>query len=165
MSETTGTWIIDPAQTTVTVTAKNFFVKSVPGTIAVSAGQAVDTDGAATISTTLDATSYASGNEKRDEHVLGSDFFDAEAFPEITFESSSVTAQGSGYDVAGMVGMKGTSAPLSLAVSDVSISGDSASFRAAGTVARSAVGVSKMPSMMIGKDIEITIEGAATRSA
>ncbi len=54
--------------------------------------------------------------------MLGSDFFDAEAFPEITFESSSVKAQGSGYEVVGTVAMKGTSAPLSLAVSDVSIS-------------------------------------------
>ncbi len=54
---------------------------------------------------------------KRDEHLLGADFFEAERFPEITFRSRSVkqTAAESG-DVRGELTMHGVTHPLLLHV-------------------------------------------------
>ncbi|KZK76257.1 Protein YceI [Pseudovibrio sp. W64] len=46
------------------------------------------------VSVTIDPASVDTGVEPLDEHLKGSDFFDAEKFPEITFVSTSVKQTG-----------------------------------------------------------------------
>lgn len=46
------------------------------------------------ISVVIDAASVDTNHDKRDEHLRSPDFFNAEEFPEITFESNQIEATG-----------------------------------------------------------------------
>ena len=50
------------------------------------------------------ATSIDTGNEKRDQHLRGSDFFSAKQFPVITFKSTKVKAKEDKKDVLEVTG-------------------------------------------------------------
>lgn len=51
--------------------------------------------------------SVDTGNQKRDEHLRGPDFFDAERFPAIRFESKSIRKVGKTVTVMGTLDMHG----------------------------------------------------------
>lgn len=51
--------------------------------------------------------SIDTGNEKRDEHLRGADFFAVEQFPEIRFKSIKVKPTESGFDIWGEFSMHG----------------------------------------------------------
>ncbi len=50
---------------------------------------------------TVKVASVDTKNEKRDEHVRGDDFFDAEKYPDITFVSSEIKKDGDGFVAIG----------------------------------------------------------------
>ncbi len=52
-----------------------------------------DTDGAA-VAVDIDVSGVSTGNKKRDEHLLSSDFFDRAKYPTITFRSVKVEFPG-----------------------------------------------------------------------
>jgi polyisoprenoid-binding protein YceI len=61
-----------------------------------------------TIKATIKVASINTDNGGRDNHLRGTDFFDAEKFPEIVFESTSFTkTSGNQYDIAGRLTMHG----------------------------------------------------------
>ena len=54
-------------------------------------------------------------NKKRDAHLLNSDYFDAEKYPEITFKSSKwVKTAENQFDVTGTLSMHGVSKEVTL---------------------------------------------------
>jgi polyisoprenoid-binding protein YceI len=58
--------------------------------------------------------------EKRDEHLRSPDFFHAEAFPLIAFESREISRiEGENYSVSGTLSLHGVSKPLTLTVHHV----------------------------------------------
>lgn len=64
----------------------------------------------AEISFTADASSINTEDEKRDGHLKGTDFFDTEKFPKISFKSVSMKPNGRGktaYDLEGDLTMHG----------------------------------------------------------
>jgi polyisoprenoid-binding protein YceI len=66
---------------------------------------------------TIKTSSIDTRNSKRDEHLRSADFFDAERFPEITFESSKITlVRGETFAVAGTLTMRGVSKQITLMV-------------------------------------------------
>jgi polyisoprenoid-binding protein YceI len=90
----TGTWAVDPAHSSVGFTVKHMGIANVRGTFAEFEGtlevrEALDQSRA---SGTVKVASVDTGEPQRDEHLRGSDFFDAQQFPEITFESTHVEA-------------------------------------------------------------------------
>lgn len=65
------------------------------------------------VEASADANSIWTDNERRDGHLKGADFFDAEKFPLVTFKSTKVTAAGKGkYKVAGDFTMHGVTKPI-----------------------------------------------------
>ncbi len=65
------------------------------------------------VEASADANSIWTDNERRDGHLKGADFFDAEKFPLVTFKSTKVTAAGKGkYKVAGDFTMHGVTKPV-----------------------------------------------------
>lgn len=54
------------------------------------------------------------GIEKRDEHLLTADFFDADNYPNLCFESQSVTQTASGYLAKGILTIRGVSKQIEL---------------------------------------------------
>ena len=72
---------------------------------------------ATTIKATIQVASIDTGNDRRDGHLESADFFEAEKYPTITFESTSVEAAGEGHLVAhGNLTMKGQTKPVDLHV-------------------------------------------------
>ena len=65
------------------------------------------------VAITIDATSADTGNEGRDRHLLGPDFFNTKQFPEIKFESSSVSVSEDGdLDIKGKLTICGVTKEL-----------------------------------------------------
>lgn len=75
----------------------------------------VDETGAPTsIVAKIDAASIETGNDGRDAHLRGADFFDVEQFPTIVFESTTVERRGDEYAIEGDLTIKGISKPVTL---------------------------------------------------
>ena len=75
---------------------------------------------ASSIDATIDVNSLATGQPPRDAHLKGADFFDAEKHPTITFKSTKITADGSGYQATGDFTFRGVTKPVTLKVDAVS---------------------------------------------
>ncbi len=65
-------------------------------------------------SAVIKVASVDTGNAKRDEHLRGADFFDAETFPEITFESTSAEPVGEEIVLTGKLTIKGVTKEIKL---------------------------------------------------
>lgn len=159
-----GTWTLDPKATTVTATAKNFMFLEVPANFTVISGQVLVTDSLDTsvIEFSLAADSFTTGNAKRDEHVRSSDFLDAEKYPSIDFRSDTIVATAHGYKVTGTLHLATSETTVTFDLQGVNPSPTSVTFEAGGVIDRSTVGVSKMPSFIIGNPIQVNVKGTTT---
>ncbi|MEV6653974.1 YceI family protein [Streptomyces sp. NPDC051219] len=113
----TGLWQLDASASTVALRHKTMWgLVTVKGTIAAVAGQGeVRPDGSAVGTLTFGVTSLDTGNAKRDAHLRGADFFDADNHPEITFAASSAELRdGDAVHVVGQLTVRGISRPLSI---------------------------------------------------
>jgi polyisoprenoid-binding protein YceI len=72
----------------------------------------------AKISFEAEVGSINTGNEQRDAHLRGADFFDAEKFPKISFEANGVenVDNDGSYELLGNLTIKGISRPVRLDV-------------------------------------------------
>ncbi|MBY0226876.1 MAG: YceI family protein [Hyphomicrobium sp.] len=67
------------------------------------------------ISVTIDTKSVNSNHAERDKHLRGADFLDVATFPQATFVSKSVTADGNGKAViAGEFTLRGITRPVAI---------------------------------------------------
>ncbi len=98
----TGTWVIDPAHSAVT-----FSVRHLMGRVR---GRFTELDGRIEVGATLDAcaatasvatSSVDTGTAMRDDDLRSDHFFDADAFPALTFASTAVTARDGRLTVVG----------------------------------------------------------------
>lgn len=104
-------WTLDTAHTTVGFSAKHLGVATVRGRFTRFDGT-IELDDPNDPTTAkgrieIDAASIDTGNEQRDAHLRGPDFFDAERYPTIVFESRGVTRSTDGdYQVVGDLTIK-----------------------------------------------------------
>lgn len=89
-----GTWKTDPAHTRFGFAVKHMGVATVRGYFEEVDGTLVIGDdlGSAKITGSVKAASVQTGVEQRNDHLRSADFFDAEQFPELTFESKRIEA-------------------------------------------------------------------------
>lgn len=160
----TGTWSIDTSATVVTVTVKKLGVITVPATLDVVSGSIEISDGheVTGVEIVADATSYTSPNPKRNEHVLSDDFMATDTHPTISMTASSATATGDGYLCSGTVTVKGQTAPIEFTITDVNVKEATATFSAKATVDRRSIGITKMPSFIIGSALAIDVSAVAS---
>lgn len=161
-----GTWYVSPSTTSVTLTATKLGFLTVPAEFAVDAGQIeVGPDNTITsVAFTIEAGSYSSANPKRNEHVVSADFLDAETHQLITFESTDVSASGTGYAASGNVTIKGQTSPMVVDVHNVRVKGDHATFDAHATIDRNAIGISTMPSFIVARELKLSASVATSRT-
>jgi polyisoprenoid-binding protein YceI len=73
----------------------------------------------AKISASIEVASINTREEKRDAHLRSADFFDAETYPSIRFDSTRVSKKGEDLEVIGDLTIHGTTRQVSLNVSDL----------------------------------------------
>jgi polyisoprenoid-binding protein YceI len=117
----------------------------------------------------IKAASIDTNNEGRDKHLKSPDFFNAEQFPEITFESKKVAhADGPIYKVDGELTLHGVTKPLTVQAELVGKGdrgqrfGYRAGFRTGFKIKRSDFGINYMPDG-IGDEVEVTVSVEGVR--
>lgn len=118
----------------------------------------------------IQAKSIDTNSEGRDKHLRGSDFFDAEQFPEVVFESKKVSKVEDGvFKVEGTLSAHGVTKPLTVEAEMVGAGdrgqrfGFRAGFRTGFTFKRTDFDMSYMADNgMLGDEVEVmvSIEGA-----
>jgi polyisoprenoid-binding protein YceI len=86
------TWKVDPSHSTLGFSVSHLVISEVEGKFKVYEGtinSKKDDFAGSDIYFTVDVKSIDTENEKRDEHLLSDDFFNAEKFPKMTFKSVS----------------------------------------------------------------------------
>lgn len=114
----TGDYAIDPAHSSIGFTVRHAMVTNVRGSFAQHEGT-LHLDGSdpsrSTASIDVQIASVSTGIADRDAHLLGSDFFDAELFPLMTFRSTSAAQLGGDkYRISGELTIKDVTRPLSI---------------------------------------------------
>lgn len=109
----TGTWSIDPAHSTVEFKIKHLGLATVKGRAPVVSGTIVGGE-QPSVSGAVDVASITTFDATRDEHLRSPDFFDAERYPEVTFESDAVRPEGSELFVDGILTIKGVAREVTL---------------------------------------------------
>ncbi|MEA2156516.1 MAG: hypothetical protein QOE11_2656 [Solirubrobacteraceae bacterium] len=113
----TGTWNVDQSHSSVEFRVKHLGISTVRGAFREFEGKLEIGDDitAATVTGALKATSIDTGEPKRDDHLRSPDFFDADSYPEITFESTSIEAiDEDEFHVTGDLTMHGVTKPITL---------------------------------------------------
>jgi len=120
MDTTKILWKIDPFHSDIDFKVKHLVISTVTGSFK-SFDATVETNGddleGAEIHFEADADSINTGVEQRDGHLKSDDFFNAEKFPKLTFDSTSFTQKGGDeYELKGDLTIRDVTQPVTLSV-------------------------------------------------
>jgi polyisoprenoid-binding protein YceI len=147
---TTGTWTVDPGHSGIFFQIRHLGLSNVRGrfnqyTATLQVGERLEL---CSVEAEVDMSSVDTNQADRDAHLLGTDFFDAEKHPTMTFRSTAVKAKGDDeYELAGDLTINGVTRPV---VFDVEFHGvevfpptgqNHAGFLATATIKRSEFGI------------------------
>lgn len=111
-TETTTTkWSLDPTHSELTFKIKHLMITNVKGEFQ-RFNATIESDGDdfsnAKVSAVIETDSIYTNNADRDAHLQSADFFDAEKYPKITFESTELNKlDDDNYQLKGILGMHG----------------------------------------------------------
>ena len=160
-----GAYRLDPASSTISFKTRAMFgLLPVKGTFNVTAGTLVVADevSTSTLTATAGANSFNTGNDKRDHHVTSQDFLHADAHPDLTYQSTSVTESAGRWVLHGDLVARGTAAPVDLTVVSAETRGNTVTVEATGSVDRYAHGITSGKGMA-GRRLQLTVTAVATR--
>jgi polyisoprenoid-binding protein YceI len=163
-------WVIDKAHTNVLFSVSHLVVSDVEGKFKNFDGS-MESDKAdfsdAKINFTVDVTSISTDNDMRDKHLKSDDFFNAEKFPQIKFESTSFTsAGGNKYKLTGNLTIRDVTKTVTFDVTYGgtvnAMGGTHIGFKAKATVNRFDYNLkwsatTEAGGLVAGKDVDITI--------
>ena len=170
-----GIWEIDPTHSSVEFTVRHLGLSKVRGSFREFAGTLTigDDPQSSAVNATVDLASVDTGNTDRDDHLRGSDFFDAEAQPQMAFDSTAVLVEDSAYVLRGDLTIHGTTLPIDLdlefhGVNDDPYGNRKAGFSATGSLSRKAYGIdfnapAGADKVLIGDKVNIELEIQAAR--
>ncbi len=117
-AQTATTWVIDPLHSEIQFKVKHLMVSTVTGSFSQYEGtveMAGDDFEDAKIQFSAAIDSISTGNEQRDGHLKSGEFFDAEQFPKLSFESTGMRKTGDDtYDLRGNLTLHGVTKPVTL---------------------------------------------------
>ncbi|GLV77124.1 YceI family protein [Streptomyces hygroscopicus] len=159
-----GSYEIDPAASTVRFTTRAFGLIPVRGTFSVTQGRIVvaGTPEESSVDVELDAASFASGIQRRDDHVRSPDFLDVARHPTIGFRSRGVERSAQGTSLRGELTVCGVTRPVAVTIDGVVDEGERITVNGAASVDRYAFGVRKARGM-VARRLRITLEVVAHR--
>ena len=155
---------IDPNHSSVNFAVTHLMVSTVNGRFTAFEGKVLLDDKDVTkssVNVTIKTASVNTDNTSRDNDLRSAGFFDAEKFPEITFQSKSVEKKGNDYVAHGTLTIKGVAKDVDLPFelkgpADAGKMGKVMGAHATLTVNRQDYGVSKAPGM-VGNDVKIDL--------
>lgn len=171
-----GTYVLDPAHTTIGFVARHAMVtktrgkfEDFEGTITVAENIA---DSKADV--TIKSASINTGNDDRDGHVKGDDFFAVEKYPELTFTATSFNVDEAGNGtVTGDLTIKGVTKPVTLDVETEGLAEDPCGntrfgFEATTKINRLDYGIDfnaplKTGGVLVSEEIKIELEVSAIK--
>jgi polyisoprenoid-binding protein YceI len=175
---TTTKWSIDPMHSEVQFKIKHLVISTVSGFFKSFEGSVEsenDDFSNANISFSLDVDSLDTTQAQRDEHVKSPEFFDAPAYPKITFKSTSFTKTGDDYALVGDLTIKGITKSVKLAAEYGGSAADfygntKAGFEITGKINRKEFGltwdgVTEAGSIVLGDEIKLFINIQLTKQA
>ncbi len=154
-----GTYTIDPARSGVRFTATHVFgIKPVGGTMRVRGGtlMVAGEPRRSTVSAEIDAASWQTDDAKRDKDVRGKRFLHVERFPAIGFRSTAVIRSGEGWQIAGVLSVRGGSTDVVLDLTEMEPTTTGYRFTATARVDRVAAGISTGRAI-IGRHVDVTL--------
>ena len=170
---TAGTWTVEPMHSEVGFSVRHLGLSKVRGRFNSFSGTLTigDDATASSVEATVDMASVDTNNTDRDGHLLSTDFFNADAHPQMTFRSTGVTAD----TLRGDLTINGITQPVSfdLEFHGVAVDGydtTRAGFSASGRILRSDFGIDfnaplGVDGMLIGDKIDISLEIQAVPNA
>jgi polyisoprenoid-binding protein YceI len=113
-----GAWKIDPVHSEVSFTVRHLMVSKVRGRFGDFGGTIVIADDAheSRVEAVIALASIDTGNEGRDDHIRSADFFDVDQYPELTYRSTGVRADGDDFIVDGELSLHGVTKQVPLHV-------------------------------------------------
>jgi polyisoprenoid-binding protein YceI len=116
----TTKWVLDPLHSELGFKIKHLMISNISGSFQqfqVEVETKNEDFSTAQIRATAQIASIHTNNEQRDHHLRNSDFFEAETYPQLSFESTKVEKQDEDtFAVYGDLTMKGVSKPVKLNV-------------------------------------------------
>jgi polyisoprenoid-binding protein YceI len=166
---------IDPAHSTVGFKIRHLFA-NVTGRFTDVTGS-IDVDPAhpesASVQATIGIQSIDTANQMRDKDLRGSNFFEADKFPTMTFKSTKVAVSGQEADVTGDLTLHGVTKPVTLHVTFLGkgpgmMGGVTTGWEATGSLKRSDYGLTWSKTIegtqLVGDDVSIDLDIAANES-
>jgi len=164
-------WVIDPMHSEVQFKVKHLVISTVTGFFKDFEG-AMETENDdfedAEISFALNIDSIDTNQSQRDAHLKSAEFFDAEKYPKITFESTSFKKTGDDeFELVGDLTIKGITKPVKLVAEYGGSTQDfygntKAGFEVTGKINRKDFGLTYDPvteagSIVVGEEIKLII--------
>lgn len=172
------TWQLDSAHSSVTLAVKHMMVTTVRGSMAIEdATLNIDEEHPeqSTIAVRLNAGSINTGMATRDAHLRSPDFLDAEQFPYLTFQSTSIQQRGDDYKLHGDLTIRDVTRPVILDLEFGGVvpnlqGGRRAAFSARTKINRENFGLTwnvalEQGGWLVSKEIKIAIDLAAVDAA
>jgi polyisoprenoid-binding protein YceI len=175
----TTKWGLDPTHSEITFKIRHLMVSNVSGNFGnftVSAETEDEDFSTAKISFGAHVNSINTGNEQRDGHLQSADFFDAAAFPAISFESTSIEKDGdNAYKLHGHLTVKDVSKPVTFNAELGGIANDpygnrKAGFSIEGKINRKDFGLTwnattEAGGLLVGEDVKLAAEIQVVKQA
>jgi polyisoprenoid-binding protein YceI len=161
-----GTWTIDVAGTRAGFAVRNFGLKTVHGTIAVTAGtlEVRPTGAPIRLSSTLDPSSIDTGNPRRDTDLRSTRFLNVAAHPSMDVVADQFEQTETGWRARAVLRVAGAETPLWIEGTLDEASADRLALTGAARLDRRAAGI-RAPRFLIGRWVEIMISARLTRTA
>jgi polyisoprenoid-binding protein YceI len=109
---------IDPVHSSANFSVRHMMVSTVTGRFAGGVSGTIHYDdkdvSKSSVKAAIKVASVNTDNENRDKDLRGANFFDADKYPEITFESQRVEKRGNNYVAIGNFTMKGVTKQIEL---------------------------------------------------
>lgn len=165
------TWSVDPVHSTVLFRIKHLNAAWSHGRFDVMSGSVVldrEQPAASSIQFTVDAASINTGSKDRDDHLRGPDFFNAKVNPKISFQSTSVAADGKDrFQVTGKLKLNGVEKQITVPAEFVGAgrnvqNQDVIGLEATFTIPRSEYGIKTYPGAL-GEDVKLTVSIEAVK--
>ncbi len=145
-----GTYRVDPTRSSVRYSGRHMFgLGGVLASFAVASGtiEVTDPTSASSVRLSIDPATFTSDKTRRDEHVKSKALLDVENYPQISFRSTAMRADGDQWLVMGDVTAHGSTQPVEVTVDRATASETDVTVHAVAQLDRYAFGVTGVKGM------------------